>query len=264
MNRFILLLSLALLAGCGLQQPNETARSADVIQTQPENLSLFSNKATGGLPEGWEPMVIFRTKKQTRYELVNEQSQTVLHAHAQNASSGLMQKVSIDPLPQPWLHWQWKISDLVASINGVPHATEDSPARIILGFDGDKDALPFSDQILFETARIFTGYEFPYATLMYVWDDKIPVGTVIPSHRSSRIKSVVVASGPGGVGEWRRFARNIIDDYRRAFGEHPGRLIGIGVLTDNENAGETAEAWYGDIRLRPDAGALPGQSRAGQ
>ena len=40
---------------------------------------------------------------------------------------------------------------------------------------------------MFETARVLTGYDFPYATLMYVWESKAPIGTVLPSGRSDRI-----------------------------------------------------------------------------
>lgn len=195
-------------------------------------------------------MVIFRSKKQTRYQLVTEQDDTILHARAESASSGLMQKVSIDAYSQPWLSWRWKIGAQADITDAAQHATEDSPARIILGFDGDKDTLPFIDQIMFETARVVTGYDFPYATLMYVWEDKAPIGTVIASNRSDRIKKMVVANGPEGVGQWRSFGRNIVEDYEKAFGEKPGRLIGVGVLTDTENVGETAEAWYGDIHLK--------------
>ena len=60
---------------------------------------------------------------------------------------------------------------------------------------------------------------------------------------------MVAESGPDGLGEWREFERNIVEDYEKAFGEKPGRLIGIGVLTDTDNTGETTEAWYGDIHL---------------
>lgn len=126
---------------------------------------------------------------------------------------------------------------------------EDSPARLILGFDGDKETLTFADQILFETARVFTGHDFPYATLMYVWESKTPVGTVIDSRRSGRIKIIVAANGNDGVGQWHEFTRNIAEDYEKAFGEKPGKLIGVGVLTDTDDTGETVEAWYGDIRL---------------
>jgi hypothetical protein len=96
---------------------------------------------------------------------------------------------------------------------------------------------------------LITGREAPYATLMYIWENKAAVGTVVPNTRTGRIQSVVVESGAVGVGQWRRYSRNIVDDYRKAFNEDPGRLIGIGVLTDTDNTGETVEAWYGDIQL---------------
>jgi hypothetical protein len=137
---------------------------------------------------------------------------------------------------------------LIATADNYQRDAEDSPARIILGFDGDKDALPFADQILFETARVITGHDFPYATLMYVWENKAPVGTVIASTRSGRIRMMVAASGPDGIGQWHEFTRNIAEDYEKAFGEKPGRLIGVGVMTDTDNTGETVDAWYGDIR----------------
>lgn len=195
-------------------------------------------------------MVIFRTKKRSHYQLVTERDKTILHARAEGASSGLMQHVDIDSLIQPWISWRWKIGEQVDNVNVAAHETEDSPARIILGFDGDKDTLPFVDQIMFETARVVTGHDFPYATLMYVWESNAPIGTVLASGRSDRIKKMVVANGPDGVGKWRNFSRNIVEDFQKAFGEKPGHLIGVGVLTDTEAVGDTAEAWYGDIHLQ--------------
>ena len=215
-----------------------------------ERLDIFSSNKTGGLPKGWEPLIIHKTKKRTEYSLVTDAGRTVMHAHAVAASSGLMQKVDIDSFARPWLNWRWKIGRLIDSADNTDRNAEDSPARIILGFDGDKDTLPFADQIMFETARVVTGHDFPYATLMYVWENKAPVGTVIPSPRSDRIKMMVAASGSEGVGEWKNFARNVVEDYEQAFGEKPGKLIGVGILSDTDNTGETVEAWYGDIHLK--------------
>ncbi|MGH8806295.1 MAG: DUF3047 domain-containing protein [Noviherbaspirillum sp.] len=253
MNRFLVsLISLTLLlsvTGCaqrsGTKPHDPAARQARLDA----KLALFSAHHAGGLPHGWEPLTILRTKKQTHYQLVHKEDTTVLHARADGASSGLMHKVSVDPHKQPWLHWQWKIAGLVRNADNTQRTTEDSPVRIVLGFDGDKDTLPFADQILFETAKVVTGHDFPYATLMYIWENKAPVGTIIRSTHSSRIKMMVVERGPDGIGQWRDFTRNIVEDYEQAFGEKPGKLIGVGVLTDTDNTGETVEAWYGDIRL---------------
>ncbi len=254
MNRltFVFALLLSVAACAPLQGTTNASSSAVVSPPTDDSIALFSSNLAGGLPERWTPLVLFRTKKQTQYKLVGEQDRTVLHAYAPSASSGLMQYVSINPTLNPWLNWQWKIGSSVQTATGNQGATEDSPARVILGFDGDKDKLSFSDQILFETARVFTGYDFPYATLMYIWDRNTPVETILTSNRSSRIKMLVVANNAEGVGEWQVFTRNIVEDFQRAFGEPPGKLIGVGVLTDTDNMGETVEAWYGDIHLQRD------------
>jgi hypothetical protein len=248
MNRSIVsLLTLFALAGCAYQEENEQASPA--LQGLNAKLPLFSADPPGGLPGGWEPLIILRTKKLTDYRLATDRGRTVLHARAASASSGLMHYVSIDPSERPWLNWQWRVDKLIKTADNTHRSTEDSPARIVLGFDGDKDSLPFADQIMFDTAKLLTGRDVPYATLMYIWENKAPVGTVIPNSRTGRIQKVVAASGPEGIGQWREFTRNIVEDYENAFGEKPGRLVGIGVLTDTDNTGETAEAWYGDIRL---------------
>ncbi len=194
-------------------------------------------------------MVIFKNKPQTQYQLVAEREKMVLRAYSTNASSGLMQHVSIEPESQPWLHWQWRIGTLGDKIAHAQDAMEDTPARIILGFDGDKDSLPFAEQVLFDTARLLTGHDFPYATLMYEWHGQAPIDTIRHSKRSSRIRTVVVENGVDGVGQWRHFTRNIVADFEKAYGEKPGKLIGVGILTDSDYTGETVETWYGDIRL---------------
>lgn len=242
---------LAILTGCALSAcsslPGTSSSAAQ--QAAGDKLSVFSGYDAAGMPGGWAPILINRSKKPTRYQLVTEQGKTVLHAKADSAASALMHQVQIEPSKKPWLSWQWKVAHLIEGANNYERSAEDSPVRIVLAFDGDKDSLPFADQIMFETGKIVTGHEIPFATLMYIWENKAAVGTVIPNTRTDRVKMMVAASGEEGVGQWRQFSRNIIDDYERAFGEKPGQLIGVGVLTDTDNTGEVVEAWYGDIRL---------------
>ncbi|HJV84861.1 MAG TPA: DUF3047 domain-containing protein [Noviherbaspirillum sp.] len=248
-HRLVSLVLPFLIAGCASYQGDNGQASIARPVTPDTTVPLFSSRAPHGLPEGWKPLIILRTKKPTQYQLVSKEGKTVLHARADSASSALMHDLDVDPARRPWLQWQWQIPALLKTADNTKRTTEDSPVRIVLGFDGDKDSLPFTDQVLFETAKVVTGHDFPYATLMYIWENNLPVGTIIRSTYSSRIKMMVAESGSTGLGEWRVFSRNIIEDYEKAFGEKPGRLIGIGVLTDTDNTGESAEAWYGDIRL---------------
>jgi hypothetical protein len=174
-----------------------------------------------------------------------------LHAHAEAAASGLLHPVSFDIRSAPMLQWRWKISGLIPDADNRVASKEDSPARIILGFEGDKSKLTFREKTASVLAKTGTGRELPYAEIVYVWANKAPVGTIIPNPHTRRVEMVVAMSGPERVGEWVTLARNVYDDFKRAFGEEPGTLTDVGVLTDTDNTGATVDAWYGDIRFMP-------------
>ncbi|WP_235471339.1 DUF3047 domain-containing protein [Herbaspirillum hiltneri] len=239
--------AVAILAACANTQKTHDPVAKQVKLDQA--LALFSNNPVEGLPKDWEPLVLMRKKKTTDYGLVKDGERTVLRAFADKASSGLRHQVNIDPVKQPWLTWSWKTSALIKTADNRFRDTEDSPVRIVLAFDGDKSKLSFMDTILFDTAKLVSGHDFPYATLMYIWENKAPKETVIANTRTGRIQMLVAESGAANVGRWVSYQRNIVDDYVKVYGEQPGRLIGVGVLTDTDNTEEKVEAWYGDIRL---------------
>jgi hypothetical protein len=133
---------------------------------------------------------------------------------------------------------------------------EDAVARVIFGFAGDIDSLPLRTRMKFELAQALTGEVPPYATLMYVWDSKLPVGTVVVNPRSDRIRKIVVDSGPGELHRWRDHRRDLAADFRLAFGEAPGPLVSMAVMTDSDNSSASARTWYGVVELKkPSAGS---------
>jgi len=60
---------------------------------------------------------------------------------------------------------------------------------------------------------------------------------------------IAVQSGSEHINTWQVEVRNIYEDYEAAFGEKPGRITGIALMTDTDNTGESATAYYGDISL---------------
>jgi len=72
---------------------------------------------------------------------------------------------------------------------------------------------------------------------------------VIPSAHTSQVKMLVVASGTRGLGSWQSLRRNVVEDYRRAYGAEPGPVLGVAVMTDTDNTGEKALGEYADIRF---------------
>jgi hypothetical protein len=100
-----------------------------------------------------------------------------------------------------------------------------------------------------EMSRLLTGEELPYATLMYVWANHDAPETVIVNARTDRIRKVVVESGAQQVGHWRDYQRNIRADFFRAFGEEPGPLRAVAIMTDTDNTQSSLRAWYGRMTL---------------
>jgi hypothetical protein len=49
--------------------------------------------------------------------------------------------------------------------------------------------------------------------------------------------------------QWRRYERDVRADYEKAFGEAPGPLVGVAIMTDSDNTRSNVRAWYGDIRF---------------
>ena len=228
---------------------------AVAAQTHMESAPLpapFSpNRAGAAHPRGWEPVKLTDRKRPTQYTLVDDAGVVVLHAKAVGAASALAHFAAFDLHNAPVVEWRWKVSSLIEGADNRVASKEDSPARLIFAFDGDKSRLPVVERAVFYLTEKLSGRELPYAVLQYIWAAAIPVGTVLEHPYTRRVRMLVVASGPAGVGSWQALSRNLYEDFRQAFHEEPGLLTGVGVLTDTDNTGGSVDAWYGDIRFHP-------------
>jgi hypothetical protein len=232
--------------------------TVDVAQKNvppPENVEKFSILNEGGkLPKAWQIWRVTPQKNKTQYTLKNYQGRTVLHASADVAASGLVLPLKPRPASYQMLSWEWKAMNLIADADNQESSKDDAPLRIVVAFDGDKTKLPLKDQMVFEMAKIISGHDMPYASLMYVWSTKSPLEAVIPSPRTSRIKMIVVNSGGDSLGQWQKHQRDLSKDYQMAFNEPPGKVIGLGLLTDSDNTKSKVNAIYGDIELKKMSG----------
>lgn len=219
--------------------------------TTPE-LAFFSHLPRGGPLAPWTPVAIVIGKRPTRYDLVDDAGVTVLHAVADNAASALALPLHFDVRSAPIVSWRWKIAGLIPDADSTVASREDAPARIVFEFDGDKRKLTLVERAIYGVSQHVAGRELPYATLMYIWANHAPVGAVIANPRTRRVQMIVASSGAAGVGAWQSLTRDVRADFRRAFGEEPGALRAVGVLTDTDNTDGHAEAWYGDIRFTPE------------
>lgn len=250
--------ALALLAGCAtVHEEDAYLASAPIVRELPREqdavvpVARFSGMAAGALlSEDWRGWGLRSGRRPTRYRLVDEGGDVALEADADRAGTGLYRRVRVDPRRQPILEWRWRAERLIAGADLAKGSREDAVARLVVSFHGDPARLDFQERSLLRLARVFAGEPLPYAMLIYVWSNSLPAGTMLPSPQLDRIRMVVVESGEEGLGRWRSYRRNVLEDYRRAFGEDPGDIVAVGVLTDTDNTQQHARTLYGDITLR--------------
>jgi hypothetical protein len=253
-----LLFLLLVLAGCAsapedgsLLWSDQLVRSLARERGEVVEVARFSRARPGTLGNPWEPYFILRGNEPTTYRVVEVEGAAALEAVADAGGSGLHRKIRIDPQRHPLLEWRWRVPPREAGSSPFSEAARASAmARVTVAFHGDPEKLDFADRAHLRLAKALTANGLPYATLVYVWLRGVPAGTILESPYSYRVRLIVVESGEQRVGEWIGVRRNVLEDYRSAFGEEPGDIVAVGVMTDSGDDGSRRRAYYGDITFR--------------
>ena len=219
------------------------AQSGPVIEVGKFSEAVVAN----GLPAGWKPLVFKKIEKQTVYSLVKDDGTAVVKAVSEASASGLIREIRIDPREYPLVRWQWKVSNIIKKGNVYRKDGDDYPARIYVTFEYDPRKLSFSERLKYQVAKMWYGEYPPLAAINYLWESHAPIGTMVPNPYTNRAMMFVVESGAEKLNQWVSEERNVYEDYKRAFGEEPPRISGVAIMTDTDNTGESATAYYGDI-----------------
>jgi hypothetical protein len=232
----------ALLAGCAWSPP-PTQAIADTPWATASRVSVVPPES----PAVWEHVAL-PGKTRVQFVPARDDGRAALEATAVSAASVVRKRVRIEPQDLGRLRFSWKVPQLIEAADLATREADDAPVRVILAFDGDRSRMSAKDAMLSELMRTLTGEEMPYATLMYVWCNKRAPGTVVRSPRTDRVRKLVLESGPERLHRWLDYERDVRADFEKAFGEPPGALIGIALMTDSDNTRSTATALYGPVR----------------
>lgn len=175
--------------------------------------------------EGWEPEVFVG---ETRYEIVELNGRQALYAHSDGTASGLYREIEIDLTETPYLNWRWKVGNVLEDLDETTEAGDDYAARVYV---------VVSSGVLFWRTW----------AISYVWSGSQPEGATWPNAYTEHVEMVAVASGEERVGEWVTHRRNIREDFRERHGRDIDRIDAVALMTDTDDSGLEAEAWYGDI-----------------
>ena len=205
-----------------------------------------------GLPLGWQKLIFPRIVNHTQYRLIHMNGKTVLQARSKAAASGLIRPIAVNPRQYPWLAWSWRVQNILKKGNATSKQGDDYPARIYVAFAFESGKAGLWERLRHKTASLAAGRELPGSVLNYIWASHAPVDLFVNNPYTSRAKMIVVRSGARNLNRWINERRNIPTDYKKAFGKEPPAIIGVAVMTDTDNTGEEAVAYYGDIVLSSD------------
>ncbi len=202
-----------------------------------------------GLPKGWQMLRFQNVAKPTDYSVGFDGEEMALKAVSQASASGIYTEVDLDADEYSLIAWEWKVANLIAKGDATTKEGDDFPARIIVAFHYDPAQASFFKRVTYELARLIYGRYPPGSALLYVWDNRLPVETMLDNANASWAKMVILESGPSKVAQWVSERRNVSQDYAKAFGSNPPRLRFIGIMTDTDDTGEQATAYYRRLSL---------------
>jgi hypothetical protein len=240
----VMLVALLQLAGCASWVPP----AAPIDQTKLSATPWVTASTGYQVAPTWQHYT-FPGKKPSHFRYERKDGRETMAATSRSSASMVRQVLRVEPDELASVRFSWKVPELIAQADMALRDADDSPVRVVLVFEGDRSKFSSKNAMLSELARALTGEELPYATLMYVWCNTRPPGTVIVNPRTDRIRKLVVESGAGRLRQWVDYERNIRADYEKAFGETPGALVGIGIMTDSDNTRSNTSAWYGPVTL---------------
>jgi hypothetical protein len=176
---------------------------------------------------GWERKAF---KGDTKYNFVYDavKKATVLQAVSDGAASGRFRRLVVDLSKTPILNWSWKISDPLSGID-----------------ENAKDGDDFSARIYVVVERGIMSMNS--LSVNYVWASQHPAASTWSSPFTNRVRLVAMDTGPTGLNTWVSHKRNVRNDLKDLFGEDITLIDAVALMTDTDNSGGHARAYYGDI-----------------
>jgi hypothetical protein len=210
-------------------------------------VGAFSAGTVGGkLPRGWGPWILKNVRRGSAYTVVRDEG-TVIKASADHSASGLMRNITIDPCEYPILQWRWKVANIIEGADVARKERNDSPARVYIAFAYDVHKVGLLERLKYEAAKRLYSQSLPLRAISYTWGNRTPKDSIVPMPYTRWFSQIVLENAGSPVNEWITEERDVLEDYRKAFGEDPGDVTGVAIMTNTDNIGGQATAWYGDI-----------------
>ncbi len=176
--------------------------------------------------KGWEQKSFAGN---TDYRIAEENGRKVLVADSMATASGLGKKIKVDLNKTPYINWSWKVDNTLDGLDETTKAGDDYVARLYVVKSGGA--------LLWKTKA-----------LNYVWSSNQSQEDIW--RNAFQPKNAIMLAVRGSKdqpGQWVTEKRNVLEDFKKAFGKDIDKIDAVAIMTDTDNSMREASASYGEI-----------------
>ena len=187
---------------------------------------------TTGLPGEWKAQT-WGSPNYQNLTVVDDDGHRALRLKSANDGLTINRDIKgkVHPNETPILEWEWKAIVLPKGANSCKKATDDQAAQVFVVWPR------FPAEV---RSRI----------IGYVWDTTQPVGTICKSEKTGMVTYVVIRSGPADLNKWLTEHRNVVEDFKKIYGETPDDPAALSIATDSNDTNSMSEAMIGAVRFK--------------
>lgn len=196
--------------------------------------------------DNWEPFYFPKIKSHSTYTIIDGD---VLRAESRASASAIIYKTQFNVYDYPMLQWRWKIENIYLKGDATKKSGDDYPLRLYVMFKYDPAKAGILKKLKYETAKALYGKYPPYSTLNYIWANRSHSDKILTNSYADEAKMIPVEQGPRKLNTWLVEQADIVEDYRRAFGEEPPAVASLAIMNDSDNTGESSISYLDYIKI---------------
>ncbi len=175
-----------------------------------------------------------------------------IEVRSDNSTSLIWKKVDQRDVQKTRLAWEWRVDEMMPPTDITVKGGDDRPLALHVWFMKPRDQLNFLERLRAEFIELWVGLPVHGRLLTYVWGGRGKIGHAQPNpHVGDGSWMIVLRDGDAPTGVWFSESRDLVADYRAAFGEDPPDRGIIALAADSEDTQTRSRAAVRGLRFQP-------------
>lgn len=196
--------------------------------------------------DNWEPFYFPNIDTYSTYTILEG---GILQLESDASASAIVYKEQFNVYDYAYMEWKWKAVSLYEKGDATKRSGDDYPLRIYITFQYDPKRASVAKRLKYNAAKLLYGEYPPHSSLNYIWSNKEYNTDIITSTYAEESQMIAVQQGTTLLNTWQVNRVNLLDDYRRAFGEDPPEMAGIFIMNDSDATKESSVSYIDYLKI---------------